>query len=87
MLYILKYTPVYTHHIWYDPEYTYLKTAVTTKTFNFVFLLVSFLTISCILLNKKRRPYPLIVARLFWGYNMNETKHARFYRSNILFID
>ena len=55
------------NHIWYDPGYTYLKSAVTTKIFNFVFLTIVFLTISCNLLNMKRRPYPFILARLFWA--------------------
>ena len=43
-MYILKHTPGYTAQIWYDPGYTYLKLAVTTKSYNLVSQTIIFMT-------------------------------------------
>ena len=39
----------------------------TTKPYNLVFLTIVFFDYFCNLLNMQRRPYPLILARLFWA--------------------
>ena len=76
-LYILKYTSGYTAQSWYDPGYTYLKLAVTTKPYNLVFLTIVFFWLFLQPVKYAKTTLPSHLSAALLGYNLTKLKHAR----------